>query len=91
MTLSITDSVMTSTATDHQAAKVTREGVWSCTWCPGLQLDRNQAVSAVTLAEFIESGTAEGSKHWPLVRSLAGELGMTAQEAVAKVIKTKAD
>lgn len=88
MTLTIGEHLMTSTVTRHVAAGDDSDG-WGVSWLPGKRLDRNQAVSAVTLAEFIESGTAEGSKDWPLVRALAGELGLNAQEAVGFVLKTE--
>lgn len=82
MTLSITDSVMTSTATDHQAAKVTREGVWSCTWCPDLQLDRNQAITAMTIAEEVSRGAQADVD---LITTLAHELDLFGWRAVQMV------
>lgn len=91
MTLTIIESCIFSDMTDHQAAKVTREDVWSCTWLPGRRLSYNEAITAVTLAEFVDSGWAEGSKNWPIVRDFARELGMTAQEAAGKVLKTPAE
>lgn len=85
MSLTIHQHLMTSSVTSHVAAGDDADG-WGVSWAPGQRLDRNQAVSAMTIAELVESGAAEGSKDWPLVRSFAGELGMTAQEAAAKVL-----
>lgn len=92
MTLTITDSVMTSTMTDHQAAKMTRGGVWSCTWCPDLKLDRNQAVTAMTIAEEVSRALESGSNvaDVGLIASLARELDLLCVDAVQMVMAAHA-
>jgi hypothetical protein len=92
MTLTITDFLMTSDATDHVAAG-NAEG-WGVSWWPGKRLDRNQAVTAMTLAELVGDDwkpeymeTAAGV----LARTFAGELGLTAQVAVAMVLASSAE
>jgi hypothetical protein len=85
----IGDDRMTSTGTRHEAMVAPgvdqyAPGAWSVTWLPGRQLDRNQAITAMTLAEYVDQGVVDSSvmPGWIFVQGWAGELGLTANEAV---------
>lgn len=60
MTLSITDTLIASDVTDHQAAMVTRDDAWVCTWFDDRGLTRAQAIAAVELAEIVARGRDGG-------------------------------
>lgn len=98
MATTITDSAMTSDDTRHTAAVlpgVTVEGgptAWSVTWLPGRVLTRNQAITAMTIAEvaathaFAPVGDAPGDidKIWLFIDGWAAELGITGPAALAR-------
>ena len=45
--------------------------------------DRNQAITALTLAELVAAGVCNPAhKQWPHVQNFAAELGLTADNAV---------
>lgn len=88
MTLSIHDHLMTSDATNHVAAG-NAEG-WGVSCLPGRRLDRNQAITAMTLAEEVATGGGI-SVNFGLVRSLAAELDLLASEAVALILNPSAE
>lgn len=81
MTLTITDTEMTSTATAHRAWR-TDKG-WRVTWRTGAVWDRNQAITAMSIAEHVDlSGFHEDD---PQIHDWARELGMTASDAAHMV------
>jgi hypothetical protein len=48
-------------------------------WLPGQILDRNSALTAMTLAEIAGTGDLKpGHRLWPAVESWSAELGMSA-------------
>ena len=60
MTLTITDTTMTSDQTAHTARPAPgRQHAWEVSWLPGQILDRNTAITAMTLADI----TAERDLH----------------------------
>jgi hypothetical protein len=79
---------MVSDATRHTAAVlpgVTVEGgptAWGVTWLPGRLLTRNQAVTAMTIAEVVAEHDAPGDplraghRLWAHLESWAAELGI---------------
>ena len=84
MTLTINDTTMTSDHSTHTARHTPDRDGWEVSWLPGQILDRNAAVTAMTLADI----TAERDLHdrhrlWPHIQGWAGELGLTAPEALA--------
>lgn len=83
-------TVISSTATRHLAWANAAETGWFVTWLGVRLVNRDQAVTAVTLAELVDAG-ASGPKHrdWPLLCGLAAELGITGGEAV-RLVKEKA-
>jgi hypothetical protein len=86
MTLKIDDTTMTSDQTAHTARHAPDRDGWEVSWLPGQTLDRNTAITAMTLADTTaEHDLAEGHRLWPAVQSWAEELGLTAPQAVARI------
>jgi hypothetical protein len=89
VTLTITDEVMRSVYTEHTAL-CSKSGRWHVSWLPGRLLDRNAAITAMTIAETVgripaHSGPeAYDDAFWLQVDSLAGELGLAGPVAVAR-------
>ena len=55
-------------------------------WLPGQTLDRNTAITAMTLADTAaEADLHEGHRLWPPIQGWAEEVGLTASEAIARV------
>jgi len=84
MAVTITDQGMTSDLTGHTA---TSSGVrWRVSWLPGRDLDRNQAVTAMMLAETVtgsEPPPGGGNRsYWALLDGWAAELGLATSEAL---------
>jgi hypothetical protein len=85
MTLTISDTTMTSDQTAHTARHAPDRGGWEVSWLPGQTLDRNSAITAMILADTTaEPDLHEGHQLWPFVQSWAAELGLTAPDAIAK-------
>src|SRR5438093_1562945 len=95
MALTITDQVMRSTATQHNACRLPTEAnpaadVWAVSWLPKRRLTRDQAVTAMTIAEEVGRIPADAgpeaydTRFWALVDSLAAELGLAGPDAVTK-------
>jgi hypothetical protein len=85
MTLTITDTAMTSDRSHCTACYAPGRNGWEVSWLPGQILDRNTAITAITLADT----AAEHDLHdrhplLPHVESWAEELGLTAPEAIAR-------
>ena len=85
MTLTITDTAMTSDRSHCTARHSPDRNGWEVSWLPGQILDRNTAITAMTLADT----AAEHDLHdrhplLPHVESWAEELGLTAPEAIAR-------
>jgi hypothetical protein len=92
MALTINDRTMTCDRTHHTARLAPGEQhQWEVSWLPGRRLTRNQAITAMTLAE--ESSPAEPtdrSRLWPHIQVWAADLGMTAEQAVTRINATPA-
>jgi len=85
MTLTINDTNMTSDQTTHTAQHVPDRNAWEVSWLPGQTLDRNTAITAMTLADLTgEQDLHEGHRLWPHIQSWAGELGLTGRDAIAR-------
>ena len=88
MTLTINDSSMTSDCTAHSARYTPDRDGWEVSWLPGQTLDRNAAITAMTLADTAaEPGLRESHRLWPHIQSWAQELGLTAPDAIAQAAK----
>ena len=85
MTMTITAEQMTSDQTAHWAAPTAPGrpyGTWAVSWLTGRALTRNQAITAMTLAEFAAQCLATpGGRYWPHVHSWAAELGLSGEDA----------
>ena len=93
MTLFINDTSMTSDQTAHAARQAPgRQHGWEVSWLPGQILDRNTAITAMILADTAaERDLHEGHRLWPPIQSWAGELGLTAPEAIARASQPPSD
>ena len=92
MTLKIDDTAMTSDRTAHSARQSSSGRGWEVSWLPGQTLDRNTAITAMILADTAaERDLAEGHRLWPHIQSWAGELGLTAPEAIARASEPPSD
>ena len=92
MTLKIDDTTMTSDQSAHTARQSPSGHGWEVSWLPGQTFDRNTAITAMTLAETAaERDLAEGHRLWPQVQSWAGELGLTAPDAIARASQPPSD
>jgi hypothetical protein len=93
MTLTITNTTMTSDQTAHTARQA--RGTphrWEVSWLPGQTLDRNTAITAMTLAETTaEADLHEGHRLWPHIQSWAEELGLTAPDAITRTTQPPRD
>ena len=92
MTLTITDTTMTSDQSAHTARHAPGRNGWEVSWLPGQTLDRNTAITAMTLADTTtEPGLDEGHRLWPHIQSWAQELGLTAPDAIARAAQPPRD
>jgi hypothetical protein len=92
MTLTITDTTMTSDQTAHTAPPAPDRNGWEVSWLPGQTLDRNTAITAMVLADTAaEQNLHEGHRFWPLVQGWAEEVGLTAPDAVARASQPPGD
>lgn len=96
MSIEITDERMTSDQTWHWAfPKVAGEpyGEWAVTWLRDRCITRNQAITAMTLAETVASLQEKGGtavvdhthRMWPFIDGWAAELGLTGPDAVVRL------
>ena len=86
MTLTINDTTMTSDQTAHTARYVPGRSGWEVSWLPGRLLGRNTAITAMTIADMADPGDLHTRQRlWPHIESWAGELGLTATDALAQV------
>lgn len=83
--LTITDKIMRSNQTRHSAAAAAGDG-WTVTWLPGRVLTRNQAITAMTIAQLV-GGRGVGLSDdpiWPHIENWAAELGLSGANAVVR-------
>ena len=86
MTLTINDATMTSDQTAHTARLAPGgQHLWEVSWLPGRALDRNSAITAMTLAD-LASGHDLSERHqlWPFIQGWAAELGLTGSDAITR-------
>lgn len=86
MATKISDTEMTSDVTRHTATRTC--GGWTVTWLPGRTLTRDEAITAMTIAEMIIERAHiladPASKLWWFIDGWADELGVTTAFAVAE-------
>lgn len=91
MSTRITNEQMTGTYTREHAWRIDPDReVWEVSWLPGQRLDRNQAITAMILAEAVARATTNGglfhdSPDWPFIDSWASELGLSGPAAVGRL------
>ena len=86
MSLTINDATMTSDQSPHTARQIAghRRG-WEVSWLPGRVLDRDAAITAMTLADIAATGDIQdGHRLWPAVESWSAEVGLTAPDAISR-------
>jgi hypothetical protein len=90
MTLTIYDTTMTSDQTAHTARLAPgSQHLWEVSWLPGRALDRNSAITAMTLADLTgEPGLGERHQLWPFIQGWAAELGLTGSDAINRVTQS---
>lgn len=64
---------------------------WEVSWLPGQIMDRNTAVTAMTLADAAGHDLHERHRLWPHIQSWAGELGLSAPKAISMVLQPPCD
>lgn len=80
MSLHIVGATMTSDTTSHHADEQ-EPGVWTVSWLPERRLDRNAAITAMSIADMVAAtDRAELDDH--LIATWAAELDMTGQDAI---------
>lgn len=82
----IADSSMRCDDSPHYARLIKVENGWErweVSWLPGRVLGRNQAISAMTIAERVGRGIEIGDKLWPFLDAWAAELELSGPGAVA--------
>ena len=87
MALNINDRFMTSDRTPHAARLAPgEEHHWEVSWLPGRRVTRNDAITAMVLAETCSpAGTRERNRMQPFIEGWAAELGLTADQAVTRI------
>lgn len=83
MGVRIIDDEMSGDTTPHRATLVREQGHWRVSWSPLALYDRNSAISAMNLAEYIAAYGPESNRS--LIRAVAAKLGTSADEAVAAI------
>lgn len=77
---------MTSDATRHYATRIDAEAdSWESSWLPGRLLTRNQAMTAMVLAETVATSDLHSNDpKWAHVENWAKELDLTGPDAVVR-------
>ena len=84
MTLTSTDTTMTSDQTAHTARLAPgSQHLWEVSWLPGKALDRNSAMNAMIVAD-LASDLNERHHLWPFIQSWAAGLGLTGSDAISR-------
>src|SRR5712691_8201173 len=103
MTLTITDMIMRCDQTPHTARLHHFEAgdAWRVSWLPRRLMDRNAAITAMTLDDLISEGDgliSEGDgiglhddPRWPEAAALAAELGLSGPDAVVRISEPVGD
>jgi hypothetical protein len=85
--VTIHDRTMTSDSTSHAARLAPgAQHHWEVSWLPGRRLTRDEAITAITLAEVCSTpAPPERSPLWPRIQGWASELGITADHAITRI------
>ena len=87
MALRIYDYRMSSDRSPHTARLAPgKQYAWEVSWLPGRHLNRNEAITAMVLADTTANGDVHpGHQGWPHVQGWAAELGMTGPQTLDRV------
>jgi hypothetical protein len=85
--LKILDDSMSSDRSPHTARLLpSGQSTWEVSWLPGHHLNRNQAITAMVIADTtVDSDVHPGHLSWPHIQGWAAELGMTGPQALDRV------
>jgi len=88
MALKILDDSMSSDRSPHTARLAPGEQhTWEVSWLPGRSLNRNEAVTAMVLADTTANGDVHpGHRAWPHIENWAGKLRMTGSQVLDRVV-----
>lgn len=90
MSLRITERRITSDATGHVAQRASAgTNLWRVSWLPSQLLDRNDAITAMTLAETVAAHPEPDERTRALIHGWADELWLTADQAIELIQKTR--
>lgn len=67
MAIIVTEALMHSASKRH-VAKHQGDGAWRVSWLPDRTLTRNESLTAMRLAEAIDSGLERGNQLWPHIQ-----------------------
>lgn len=88
MTLSITDTLITSDLTHHTATKSSRPQEWVCSWTGSFPLSQAEAQAAMAMAELVARGRDNSEtgnyshETWALFSELAAVVAVKPLQAV---------
>ena len=84
MTLIIQNGNISSDTTRHTACLAPgHENAWQVSWLPGRHMDRNSAITAMTLAEVVATDDVNpGHRLWLHIEGWSAELGLTVPDAL---------
>ena len=87
MALTITDYEISSDQTPHTARLLRFEAgdAWRVSWLPERLMDRNAAITALTLAEQIDRNGLWDYRSSANIDAWAAELGLTGAQAIALI------
>jgi len=94
MSTTITGNLMRSTDTRHTARPfISGYGGWVVTWIPERVLTRDQAITAMTIAEVVATHdmTDNQAPIWAHIDSWAAELGLSGPNAVSRASESPED
>jgi hypothetical protein len=85
--MQINENNMTSDQTPHSARRVAwKTYQWEVSWFPGQRLTRNEAITAMTLAEIgTPADPSEQSRLQPFIQGWADEFGFTIDEVRTQI------
>lgn len=95
MSITIDNDLMVTAGGMASAVRKPETGTWHVVWFPTLDLDRNQAVSALMITDHIMTRGAERSgyihlcdgkcKMWPFIVTWASEIYLAGEEACTMI------
>jgi hypothetical protein len=87
MALRILDDTMSSDRSPHTARLAPGEQhTCEVSWLPGRRLNRNEAITAMVLADTTANGGVhERHRAWPHIEDWAAKIGMTGSQALARI------